>query len=950
MTAIEQRSTIESEIQPISAASPQPTVPFWHQLRWSLILTLTVLAVIPLGIAIPLILNRVRLQTQVQAINQLESIVELKSDQITRWLAEGQSALDAFLIDTVRNDEVFNLVEASLKSEDPHTLADEAGHHHNLNELLSRLVEAEPVFEEVFVYTRDGLIIAASRPEPIGKIVTRQPYFSASLVENYIQSPYYEVSARGGKLTLLVTRPLRSRQDGQTVGVLAGRLNLTTLADIMTERTGLGDRGETYLVSLQNNYFLTPSRFEGYELTQAYHSEAIDQVLRGQNGSDSYQNYQSPAVAVFGVYRWLPELEAGLVAEIEQSEALASYTQARNFSLALVAAVAVSAVMVGLVSATAISRPITALTQIAARIAAGDLSQRVEIQPRNEIGLLAKAFNIMTDQLRGMIGTLEERVAERTRALETGAEISRQLTTFLDVAELLTYVVDRVQREFNFYHTHIYLIEAGSGDLVLAHGFGEVGRQLMDKGHRLAAGRGIVGTVANTNEPFISNNVDEVANFVRNPLLPQTKSELAVPLRKGDQVLGVLDVQSAQLDRFSDQDVTLIQSIANQTATVLDNVRLLANTQANLLKIERLNRQITRQGWHELNEEIPTVGYRFSKGTSQPLSQKSEVWLPPMKQAIAKKQLVTHKRSGNGEGSQSELAVPLLLRGEVIGVLGVKREASDHWADEEVSAVEAVANQVALALENARLSEEQGKTITKLQEVDRIKSEFLTSMSHELRTPLNSIIGFADVIIQGIDGAIPDLALNDVKVIHNSGQHLLALINDILDISKIEAGMMELIREPLQIDEVVSEVLAATSSLVKDKPVKLVVDIPAALPAVDADKLRLNQILLNLVSNAIKFTGEGTVTIGARLAADPNQMLISVTDQGIGIPPDKFKAIFDRFSQADNSTTRQYGGTGLGLPICKQLVEMHGGVINLRSEVGVGSSFFFTIPLAKEVG
>jgi signal transduction histidine kinase len=343
---------------------------------------------------------------------------------------------------------------------------------------------------------------------------------------------------------------------------------------------------------------------------------------------------------------------------------------------------------------------------------------------------------------------------------------------------------------------------------------------------------------------------------------------------------------------------------------------------------------------------MPLRGYRFKNGV---VTTDAGEWLPPMKLAAQQKQLVKQIQGSNG-GREAELAVPLMLRGELIGVLGVKREKSADWAAEEVSAIQAVANQVALALENARLSEEQEKTIFKLQDVDRIKSEFLTSMSHELRTPLNSILGFADVLLQGIDGELNELAVNDIGLIYNSAQHLLALINDILDISKIEAGMMELVQESLPLDEMTREVLAAAHSLIKHKPVELSIDISEDLPAVYADKLRLRQILLNLTSNAAKFTAKGEILIKAKVSEEnPEFMSIWVSDSGIGIATEKLETIFDRFSQADSSTTRQYGGTGLGLPICKQLVEMHGGTIGVTSELAIGSTFHFTIPLADSM-
>jgi signal transduction histidine kinase len=550
-------------------------------------------------------------------------------------------------------------------------------------------------------------------------------------------------------------------------------------------------------------------------------------------------------------------------------------------------------------------------------------------------------------ELEVIKNSLEKQVAEHTQDLKVTMEIGRQLTTILDLDELLKYVVNQVQNEFKLYHTHIYLLDENGEDLVMVAGSGKVGEQLKEQGHRLPMGQGIVGTVAALNEHFLSNNVNEVLNFVRNPLLPDTNSELAVPLRKGEQVLGVLDIQSEQINHFTVEDVALMQALANQTAVALDNARLLAETRAALKEVERLNRRLTREAWQQFGEEITTSGYRFVAGSRKKISPASDAWLPPMKQAASEKQLVKQSHPGNGDPAKAELAVPLLLRGEVIGVLGVKREETPDWAEEEVAAVEAVANQVALALENARLSKEQARTILQLKDVDRLKSEFLTSMSHELRTPLNSIIGFADVLLQGIDGELNDMALNDIQLIHNSGKHLLALINDILDLSKIEAGKMELVREAVDIKDVAYAVLASSQSLVKDKPVEIITDVSDMLPPVYADKLRLNQILLNLVSNAAKFTHEGSITIKASLNPRKlDMMTISVVDTGIGIPADKLSTIFERFRQADSSTTRKYGGTGLGLAICKQLVEMHGGTLIVRSEEGIGSEFSFSIPLA----
>jgi CheY-like chemotaxis protein len=215
-------------------------------------------------------------------------------------------------------------------------------------------------------------------------------------------------------------------------------------------------------------------------------------------------------------------------------------------------------------------------------------------------------------------------------------------------------------------------------------------------------------------------------------------------------------------------------------------------------------------------------------------------------------------------------------------------------------------------------------------------------MSHELRTPLNSIIGFSRVSLKGIDGPVTDLQQQDLTAIYNSGQHLLGLINDILDLSKIEAGKMELTFDEVDIEKLIKSVMSTVVGLVKDKPVRLEEEIEVDLPPVKADPMRVRQILINLFSNAAKFTDEGTIKVTAK--AMGSFVRISVIDSGPGISKEDQEKLFQAFSQVDASATRATGGSGLGLSISKELVTMHGGEIGLHSEVGKGSEFYFTLP------
>ncbi len=811
--------------------------------------------------------------------------------------------------------------------------------------LLTGLLSYQGVYDELALLDNQGQeqirlsALEIVTPDQLGNRSGMVEFVKATGGETYFSSVQFNEDTGEPFMTIAV--PLFDLRSGDFTGMLVANFRFKTVWDLMRQAQ-LAGSGNVYVVSESDNKIIAHRNPSVVQQETQFNPPEEAGFYIGLDGTD---------VALAVEHIELGSQKFDVVAEILASEASALAVNAIYVTIGAIIIALIIAGGLGFLAARQIMQPVEAMSTTVQAISAGDLSQQVEVSGRDELGELAMAFNNMTIQLRHSIDTLEERVEQRTQAMKTTAEISRRVTAILDIDELLQYVVDSVKIEFDLYYTQVYLLDEETNNLIMAQGSGHIGQRLKAHKHILQVGEGIVGVVASTNEYFLSNNVNEVPNFVRNPLLPNTNSELAVPLHTGEQVLGVLDVQATDIDRFAPDDVTLMQSLANQVAITLNNANLVTETRTALEKVERLHRSMIGEGWGKTSDEILTAGYRFIGGGNSKILPTSDAWLPPMTRAAAAKQLVKQTQSvGNGDETGAELAVPLMLRGEVIGVLGVKRKETPEWDQEEVSAVEAVANQVARALENARLAKEQLKTIGQLKEIDRLKSEFLTSMSHELRTPLNSIIGFADVIIQGIDGEIPDMAMNDVSLIHNSGQHLLALINDILDISKIEAGMMELVREPLDVHESVEDVFAASTSLVRDKPVQILTDVPDDLPLVYADKLRLNQILLNLVSNGAKFTHEGSITINVDLLEDrPDRMYISIIDTGIGIPEDKQDAIFDRFRQADSTTTREYGGTGLGLAICKQLIELHDGQLGLKSEVGVGSEFYFTVPLARDV-
>ena len=299
------------------------------------------------------------------------------------------------------------------------------------------------------------------------------------------------------------------------------------------------------------------------------------------------------------------------------------------------------------------------------------------------------------------------------------------------------------------------------------------------------------------------------------------------------------------------------------------------------------------------------------------------------------------------------MVVPILAQDRLLGVLEFgEHESGRPWTEHDRQLVEAAAQQLALALQDARSYELTQQALEDMREADRLKTQFLANMSHELRTPLNSIIGFSRVILKGIDGPINETQSQDLAAIYNSGQHLLGLINDILDLSRIEAGKMELSFGEVDLADIVRGVMSTAVGLVKDKPIELALDLPETLPPIHGDNIRIRQVLLNLVSNATKFTERGEVGVSARVVehGGRREVVLAVFDTGPGIRPEDQARLFEPFSQVDASATRKSGGTGLGLSICRHLVELHGGRIWVESTIGQGSTFAFSLPLQPPEG
>ena len=299
-------------------------------------------------------------------------------------------------------------------------------------------------------------------------------------------------------------------------------------------------------------------------------------------------------------------------------------------------------------------------------------------------------------------------------------------------------------------------------------------------------------------------------------------------------------------------------------------------------------------------------------------------------------------------GYYDSLIAPLRVAEEQLGTLYLFTRPKLVFKKGDVALLGSLTQQISIAIKNVLFTQELKEANEELLHVDQLKSDFLATMSHELRTPLTAIIGYTDMLLSGLMGEMQEKQKGLLRNVLNSSESLLTLINDILDITRIEAGKLELNLEPVELRSVLISVLAVVKPRARDKQIRVSTFLPTDLPPILADPSKLGQIMLNLLTNALKYTHElGSVVVEAR-PLPPNLIEIRVIDTGIGVAQENLQRIFDRFTQIDSSSSRMQGGTGLGLSITKDLIELHGGTIKVQSQLGKGTSFIFTIPQALE--
>jgi signal transduction histidine kinase len=502
---------------------------------------------------------------------------------------------------------------------------------------------------------------------------------------------------------------------------------------------------------------------------------------------------------------------------------------------------------------------------------------------------------------------------------------------------------------------------------------------------------------------ILTRTVAQIEDMLTDPVYPREiaiaggwRSIIGVPMLREGTPIGAIVITRSEAGPFSDGHVELLKTFADQAVIAIENVRLFKELQARTTELTRSVGELTALG--EVSQalsstlDVETVLdtivarasqlagaaccsiYEYDEAAEQfelrathnddtefvaalravPLRKgeglmgraaemREPIQIPDITQPGAYQSSV--RDTLIRFGYRALLSVPLLRENQIIGSLSFNRKAPGAFPAEVVDVLKTFATQSALAIQNARLFREIADKSQQLEAASRHKSEFLANMSHELRTPLNAVIGFSEVLLQRMFGELNDKQDEYLKDIYASGQHLLSLINDILDLSKIEAGRMELAPAPFHLPTALENAVTLVKERAGRHGIVLQVDVDPRLGEVVGDERKIKQVLLNLLSNAVKFTPEGG-RISLKASRTDGAVEIAVTDTGIGIAPEDQAAIFEEFRQVGTDETRKQEGTGLGLTLAKKFIELHGGRIWVESELGRGSTFTFTLPVA----
>jgi len=824
---------------------------------------------------------------------------------------------------------------------------------------------------------------------------SQKPEFTQAVAHKVYYGPVYFRRESEPYMTLSLAG---TRRD---TGVSIAQVNLKLIWDVVS-KIKVGEHGRAYVVDSGGRLIAHPDislvlrNTDMSRLAQVQGARAGSAAAAVEGADDVGGHKVLTAYAPVNPLGWFVFVET----PIEEAYA-PLYRSIQRTGYVLLGALAL-AFIAGMFLARRMAVPIQALRVGAARIGSGDLGQRIAIKTGDEVEALANQFNDMAGKLQESYADLENKVEQRTSELSESLE---QQTAISEILRVISNSPDSVQPVLDSVAEHAARIcKAQVVDIILLEGnllrsravFGELSR---DIGEVPLDRSTVMGRSICDKQPVQLEDQQAAGDdFARGREFAQRfghRTILAVPLLREDRAMGCILIRRTEVKPFEQKDVALLTTFADQAAIAIENVRLFEAEQQRTRELaESLEQQtataevlkIIGRSTFDLQSVLGTLvesvarlcdadmaairrpkGMSFIHVTSHGAPAEFTEYMQnrpvePDRGTIGGRVLLegnpihiadvqldpdyTLTEIIRRAGFHTVLGVPLLREGNPIGVLMLSRSTVRPFTEKQIELATTFADQAVIAIENVRLFEEIQEKSRQVEEASKHKSQFLANMSHELRTPLNAILGYTELVLDGIYGDAPEKMRNVLERIQTNGKHLLGLINDVLDLSKIEAGQLVLSLNDYSIKDMVHGVYVAVEPLAGNKKLHFKLEVPPDLPPARGDERRLSQVLLNLVGNAIKFTDSGEVAMKASTAN--GSYTVAVKDTGPGIAETDQAKIFEEFQQSESAHTKAKGGTGLGLAIAKRIVEMHGGRLWVESSLGSGSTFFFSVPLRVE--
>jgi signal transduction histidine kinase/HAMP domain-containing protein len=867
-------------------------------------------------------------------------------------------------------------------------------------ELEKLLLIAPAVTEAVALDEKGAVRVQASRLRTVLPDANKDLSKELSFRQAKEGKPYFGPVhfVRGSEPYMTIAVPIE-RFAGDVIGVLQAEVNLKYIGDVVSNIT-VGKAGYAYAVTRSGELIAHP---DISLVLQRRNVASLEQVKAAFAG-DGVRRQNAIVAAnlkgekVFSSFAVIPTLDWAVILERPIAEAYEPlYASMLRTSTLLLVGLGM-ALLASYFVARRVIRPLGTLREGVERIGSGDLSHRLEVKTGDEIEALAEEFNKMTAQLQESYAGLEHKVEERTKELTESLEQQTATSRILgviaasptDIQPVLDAVAESAARLCDAKNSVIHRVYgnvlrrvAVFGDLPAAGPIG--GEAAMDRS-RMSSRAVLEGKTIHVHD--IAAAVEKEFPGDGAQVQFGTRTALSVPLIREGAPIGVINIRRTEVRPFTEKQIALLKTFADQAVIAIENVRLFQEIEEkNHVLTETLEQQTATGEILRVIASSPTdiqpvlnavaesaarlceatdVRIRLVEGdgtrivasvgthpvpefllntsdhpTGRAVLERRTIHIADIKSAGD--EYPESVRIAERTGTRTILTTPLLREAVPIGVIVVRRTEARPFSDKQIALLKTFADQAVIAIENVRLFKEIQDKNQQLETASRHKSQFLANMSHELRTPLNAIIGFTRLVLRKTEGQIAPLQTDNLQKVLVSSEHLLNMINGVLDLSKVEAGRMEVYAETFKLDEIVRLAVATVEPMLKDGRVRLLTEIAPEMPPLRTDRDKLKQSLLNLLSNAAKFTEKGQIKVSAW--PENGSLKLVVSDTGIGMTPEALKVIFDEFRQADMSTTRKYGGTGLGLALVKKFVELMGGEIAAESEAGRGSKFIVTLPM-----